>query len=144
MVGGSSALNFMAWDRASKPEYDAWKELSDSEGWNWDSLLDSFRKHECADSPALDPFSAFSHSEGHVSSSGVRDPSGTSGPVKVWKDWTRLQFELGCGSDTVGQVSYNPNYTDIIPEYVKGWNTLGIPTNTNPVRFPLTQVNRTV
>lgn len=42
MVGGSSALNFLIFNRASKPEYDAWKEFGD-QGWGWDGLLDSFK-----------------------------------------------------------------------------------------------------
>lgn len=31
MMGGSSGLNYMAWDRASKKEYDAWEKV----GMNW-------------------------------------------------------------------------------------------------------------
>ena len=27
MLGGSSGLNFMAWDRASAKEYDAWEQV---------------------------------------------------------------------------------------------------------------------
>jgi hypothetical protein len=32
VLGGSSALNFMVWDRASAIEYDAWERLGNS-GW---------------------------------------------------------------------------------------------------------------
>ena len=42
VVGGSSALNFLIFNRASKPEYDAWKEFG-NQGWGWDGLLDSFK-----------------------------------------------------------------------------------------------------
>jgi len=32
VLGGSSALNFLVWDRASSVEYDAWERLGNS-GW---------------------------------------------------------------------------------------------------------------
>jgi choline dehydrogenase-like flavoprotein len=38
VVGGSSALNYMTWNRASKTDYDEWRELG-NDGWGWDDLL---------------------------------------------------------------------------------------------------------
>lgn len=38
VLGGSSALNYMLWNRASAPEYDIWETLGNP-GWNWDSML---------------------------------------------------------------------------------------------------------
>jgi choline dehydrogenase-like flavoprotein len=38
VLGGTSALNFMTWNRGNKEDYDAWEELG-NEGWGWDSLL---------------------------------------------------------------------------------------------------------
>jgi len=38
VVGGTSALNFMTWNRASREDYDAWAELGNA-GWGWDDLL---------------------------------------------------------------------------------------------------------
>lgn len=88
MLGGSTALNHLAWDRASKAEYDAWKLLADEEGaWNWDVLLPYFRKSE---SKATDPESRdaailFSRFEKDVVSSGIpiEEASGDHGPVTV-------------------------------------------------------------
>jgi choline dehydrogenase-like flavoprotein len=37
MLGGSSALNFMVWNRASVAEYNAWGTLGNA-GWNWNTL----------------------------------------------------------------------------------------------------------
>jgi choline dehydrogenase-like flavoprotein len=37
-LGGTSALNFMTWNRASREDYDAWKNLGNG-GWGWDDLL---------------------------------------------------------------------------------------------------------
>jgi len=38
VVGGSSALNFMTWNRAHRLDYDDWAELG-NEGWGWEDLL---------------------------------------------------------------------------------------------------------
>jgi choline dehydrogenase-like flavoprotein len=38
VLGGSSALNFMTWNRPSRQDYDAWERLGNS-GWGWDALL---------------------------------------------------------------------------------------------------------
>jgi choline dehydrogenase-like flavoprotein len=38
VLGGSSALNLMTWDRAAKADYDAWEELG-NEGWNWENFI---------------------------------------------------------------------------------------------------------
>jgi len=38
VLGGTSALNFMTWNRASRDDYDAWVELGNP-GWGWDDML---------------------------------------------------------------------------------------------------------
>jgi choline dehydrogenase-like flavoprotein len=43
VVGGGSVVNGMAFDRASTADYDAW-ELLGNPGWNWNSLLQYFKK----------------------------------------------------------------------------------------------------
>ncbi|KAI1077247.1 choline dehydrogenase [Whalleya microplaca] len=45
VLGGSSALNFMTWDRASAAEYDSWESLGNA-GWNWDNMLTAMMKAE--------------------------------------------------------------------------------------------------
>lgn len=45
VLGGSSALNLMTYDRASKPEYDAWEALGNP-GWNWNNLITYMKKSE--------------------------------------------------------------------------------------------------
>lgn len=37
-LGGTSLLNFMTWNRASRQDYDAWEELG-CEGWGWEGIL---------------------------------------------------------------------------------------------------------
>ncbi|KAK4188296.1 putative GMC oxidoreductase [Podospora australis] len=50
VLGGSSALNFMTWNRASKEDYDAWEQLGNN-GWGWQSLLPYFKKAEAFHPP---------------------------------------------------------------------------------------------
>ncbi|KAH7355241.1 putative choline dehydrogenase [Rhexocercosporidium sp. MPI-PUGE-AT-0058] len=45
VLGGTSALNFMTWNRACREDYDAWETLG-NEGWGWDCLLPFFKKSE--------------------------------------------------------------------------------------------------
>lgn len=43
-VGGTSLLNFMAWNRASRQDYDAWEGLGCT-GWGWDGILSVNPRH---------------------------------------------------------------------------------------------------
>jgi choline dehydrogenase-like flavoprotein len=45
VLGGSSALNLMVWDRGAKPDYDAWENLGNP-GWNWRNIYRSMLKVE--------------------------------------------------------------------------------------------------
>ena len=46
VLGGTSALNSMTWNRGNRGDYDAWWELGNA-GWGWDSLL-SVLFHLCS------------------------------------------------------------------------------------------------
>lgn len=46
VLGGSSALNLMTWDRTSIAELDAWEEKLGNKGWNWNSLYAAMLKVE--------------------------------------------------------------------------------------------------
>lgn len=43
VIGGSTKLNRMVFDRGSKSDYDRWETLGNS-GWNWESLFPYFKK----------------------------------------------------------------------------------------------------
>jgi choline dehydrogenase-like flavoprotein len=45
VLGGSSALNLMTWDRTSIAELDAWEKLG-NRGWNWKSLYSAMLRVE--------------------------------------------------------------------------------------------------
>lgn len=43
VVGGSSVINGMFFDRGGAADYDAWEQLGNT-GWNWNNLLPYFEK----------------------------------------------------------------------------------------------------
>ncbi|KAK2051722.1 GMC oxidoreductase [Colletotrichum caudatum] len=45
VLGGSSALNLMTYDRASVAEYDSWEALGNP-GWNWETMIAAMKKSE--------------------------------------------------------------------------------------------------
>lgn len=45
VLGGSSALNLMAWDRGAIADYDAWEALGNT-GWNWNNFIAAMLKVE--------------------------------------------------------------------------------------------------
>ncbi|KAM0559948.1 hypothetical protein ACHAPJ_003900 [Fusarium lateritium] len=53
VVGGSTKLNRMVYDRGSKADYDRWAELGNS-GWQWKTLLPFFKKNEKFTPPTAD------------------------------------------------------------------------------------------
>ncbi|KAB5515471.1 hypothetical protein GE09DRAFT_1013087 [Coniochaeta sp. 2T2.1] len=53
ILGGTSALNFMTWNRPSRDDFDAWQRLG-NKGWGWDGLLPSFKRSETFHEPKSD------------------------------------------------------------------------------------------
>ncbi|KAK4187243.1 putative GMC oxidoreductase [Podospora australis] len=45
VLGGSSAINFITWDRASAPEFDQWAEVGNP-GWGWKEMEAAMEKAE--------------------------------------------------------------------------------------------------
>ncbi|CCF48882.1 hypothetical protein NDA11_001036 [Ustilago hordei] len=75
LLGGSSALNFLVWDRSSRYEIDAWEQLGNP-GWNWNNLYSAMKKSERFHAP----------SQQNADLLGVKPvPSdyGNSGPIQV-------------------------------------------------------------
>ncbi|KAK0750532.1 hypothetical protein B0T18DRAFT_428459 [Schizothecium vesticola] len=115
VLGGSSAMNLMSWDRASAPEYDAWGSFGNS-GWSWKSMISAMKKAE-----------TFTPSP-HYGTQGV----GSSGPIKTLinrfipehqKAWIPTMNNLGVplnleslGGNPLG-VMYQPSNIDSGP-----WN----------------------
>ncbi|KAA8649313.1 hypothetical protein EYZ11_007058 [Aspergillus tanneri] len=73
VLGGTSALNYMAWTRGNREDYDAWAELG-NEGWGWDDLLPFFQRSETfhvPDASHQEQYRSYYQAEAH----------GTTGPV---------------------------------------------------------------
>jgi choline dehydrogenase-like flavoprotein len=45
VLGGTSALNLLVWNRATVKEYDAWEKLGNP-GWGWQNMYPSMLKTE--------------------------------------------------------------------------------------------------
>ncbi|KAJ5788245.1 Glucose-methanol-choline oxidoreductase [Penicillium paradoxum] len=73
VLGGTSALNFMAWNRGHRKDYDAWAELGNI-GWGWDDLLPFFHRSERFHPPSA------THQR-HYRSSYDSQANGRDGPV---------------------------------------------------------------
>ncbi|KAJ7091623.1 hypothetical protein C8R44DRAFT_750524 [Mycena epipterygia] len=101
MMGGSSGLNLMAWNRASKPEYDVWFTFSSSSTWSWVGLTSYFAKSQSIKQGQTNPFLGVS-------------PAGIAS-----------SFTHGSANGPVN-VSLNVLYRDVVPDYVKTWNALGL------------------
>jgi choline dehydrogenase-like flavoprotein len=110
VLGGSSALNLMTWDRSSIPEYNAWKDLGNP-GWDWPAMIAAMERAE-----------TFTPSPNY-GSAGV----GSSGPIKSainrfipaqQESWIPTMNSLGVplnleslGGNPIG-VMYQPSNVD--------------------------------
>lgn len=81
MLGGSSGLNFLAWNRAASPEYDAWNHFASGQDWTFNGLLPFFEKATTTQQGQVNPFPGIS-STGRTADF---NPGlvGTSGPIQV-------------------------------------------------------------
>ncbi|EIM81801.1 alcohol oxidase [Stereum hirsutum FP-91666 SS1] len=110
MLGGSSGLNLMAWNRPSKDELDILQTFSPSNEWNWDGLIPYFKK-----STSLDASQSFSFTDvsGNKTSSHSFDTlfEDFNGPVNA---------------------SFNDLYPTVVPAYMDSFKSIGISANADP------------
>ncbi|KAK3290380.1 putative choline dehydrogenase [Chaetomium fimeti] len=102
VIGGSSALNYMTWNRAARQDYDDWRDLGNP-GWGWDDLLPFFKKSESFHEPS----SAIQKETPVALHDGV---IGHSGPVRV---------------------SYPREFTATHKLWHRTLNSIGVETNDN-------------
>ncbi|KAA1478268.1 alcohol oxidase [Dentipellis sp. KUC8613] len=108
MLGGSSGLNLLAWNRPSKPELDAWDHFAPGTGWNWTGLLRYMMKAESIMAGEWNPFPGLTPQEENDTYDSAVD--GTTGPIRA---------------------SLNVLYPDNVPPFVSSLNNVGISTNPN-------------
>ena len=133
MLGGSSGVNGMAWNRASSPEYDAWAEFAQTTDWNWEGLLSSFKKSENVALSPQNPYPGITEEEAQQTAHDMPRVDGFSGPISVYQ--IRRQ---PCDSDltlclVLCQASHNAFYFNVVPTVVKTLNAIGFNTNPEPV-----------
>ncbi|KAK0716054.1 putative choline dehydrogenase [Lasiosphaeris hirsuta] len=116
VLGGTSALNFMTWNRASRQDYDAWQELG-NEGWGWEEFLPFFKRSETFHAPAeqlqqehklfYDP-----------------DTLGTEGPIHVGYA-AEYSASHRLWHDTLHSLGVETNKTHVGGSNVGVWTNLG-------------------
>jgi choline dehydrogenase len=75
-LGGSSSLNYMAYVRGNRADFDGWAELHGAHGWSFDDVLPLFKRSE--DSSNCDPLlidQAYHGVDGPLSTCTKRPPS---------------------------------------------------------------------
>ncbi|KAH8881983.1 choline dehydrogenase [Thozetella sp. PMI_491] len=115
VLGGSSALNYMTWNRASRLDYDDWAELGNT-GWGWEDLLQFFKKSETFHPPTLDTQIA-----ARVGWHG--DALGATGPVQVSypKEYTASH---GLWHQTMNALGVEPNKSHLTGTNTGCWTSL--------------------
>lgn len=87
MLGGSTGLNFVGWDRASKVEYDTWASFAEPTSrlttWDFDNLQPYFVKSETVNSAFFDSFPGVSKVSYAAARKAFSSNSGSSGPISV-------------------------------------------------------------
>lgn len=82
MLGGSSGLNGMAWNRASQQEYD-WSAFDSTHGWNWDGLLPYFQKSESLMLHPKNPYPGITPQQALETLRDLPNVDGFKGPTHV-------------------------------------------------------------
>jgi len=111
MLGGSSGLNFMTFDRPSAAGFDNWRTLVGNSAWSFSNLLPFFKKSESFSTTPTDSFPGISNQAAAAAKADFHSIEGTSGPIKVAR---------------------NSFIVDVNTAYVESFNALGISTNANP------------
>ncbi|KAK3356848.1 hypothetical protein B0T25DRAFT_451790 [Lasiosphaeria hispida] len=117
VLGGSSALNFMTWNRASREDYDAWEHLGNS-GWGWEALLPFFTKSETFHPPPAgfrDQHSAFYDAP--------TDILGTSGPINI-SYTTEFSPSHALWHSTLNSLGIESNKAHLSGNNVGVWTTI--------------------
>lgn len=108
VLGGSSSINGMIYQRGQARDYDRWAELTGDESWSWDQVLPIFKKSEhCTD--GIDEFHG-RDGDWHVESQqshwdildAFQDAAAEHGVPKI-ADFNRGTATEGCGYFAVNQ-----------------------------------------
>jgi choline dehydrogenase len=110
VLGGGSSINGLIWARGHKHDFDAWAEQSGDPGWNYESVLEVYKRIEQWD--------------------GTPDPTrrGTGGPVYITKP--RDPIPLAAGLMAAAEQAGIPGVDDLNGAAMEGAGNCGIPNVT--------------
>ncbi|OBZ74349.1 Oxygen-dependent choline dehydrogenase [Grifola frondosa] len=111
MIGGSSGINGLAWNRASAVEYDAWSEFAPQSHWTWSGILPFLKEAETFALSPSNPYPGITQEQRQETLRDLPSVDGFSGPI-------------------VG--SLNAQYFEIVPTVVQTLNFMGFYTNPEP------------
>jgi choline dehydrogenase-like flavoprotein len=83
MLGGSSGINGLAWNRASSPEYDSWNTFAPGAGWTFSGLLPHMKNSESVSLIPSNPYPGITSEEAAAAQMNLPRVSGFSGPIVV-------------------------------------------------------------
>ncbi|TDZ18956.1 Glucose oxidase [Colletotrichum orbiculare MAFF 240422] len=112
-LGGTSTINGMAYTRAQSAQVDIWEKLG-NDGWNWDNLLEYYKKSETLERPTAE--------QAAHGATFIPEQHGTSGPLKVgWKPNMVEHSFVDVLNQTYSSVGV-PALQDIAGGDMVGWN----------------------
>ncbi|KAK7914011.1 hypothetical protein PG985_011714 [Apiospora marii] len=118
ILGGTSALNFMTWNRGNREDYDAWEKFGNP-GWGWNDLLPFFKKTEYFHPTR-------SRSQDEYQEHYDQEVLGTDGPVQI------SHARQYSASHKLWHATLNALGVDTNKEHLSGSN-VGVWTNVNAV-----------
>lgn len=115
VLGGSSALNFLMWNRAATEDYDAWRDLG-NDGWGWHEMLPFFKKTERFVAPCGDVKKA-------VGAEHDLKAMGDEGPVRI-SYGTDFWLSHALWNETINSVGLPTNKAHLSGSNVGVWPSL--------------------
>lgn len=83
MLGGTSGINDLVWDRGSSAEYDSWNSFAPNRGWTWLGLLPYMKKSETYALKPKNPYPGILEQEAEKMQHDLSCVDGFSGPINV-------------------------------------------------------------
>ena len=128
LLGGSSALNLMAWGRASTDEYEAVAQFAEDSSWSFSGLLQYFKKSESLSVFPANPYPNVSLAQTSQMLLDLPNVDGFDGPIIVCGIFSSCLDAL-----IIKQASHNSYYLDVVNTMATTMNNAGIATNVEPV-----------
>lgn len=87
VVGGTSAMNWMIWHRASAVEFDAWEGVLGIDGWNWDSVYAAAKASEKFTNPPSNLSGVLTYDDAFHGTAGPIDGTMAKGYFSLYDEY---------------------------------------------------------